>query len=110
MKIWENYHFENDGLNMLCHMNMIVLKLNLDGMFSPIDGRFGVLICRHAWMTYMTNEPPTIDPSLKLGNNPTWEKPWTGTTTQTLGAYRPYSTVKLKYQSANDTLKPKERE
>ena len=59
----------------------------------------------------MTNEPPTIDASLRVGStNPKWERAWHGTTTQTLGAYRPYSTVKLKYQSANDTLKPKARE
>jgi NADH ubiquinone oxidoreductase subunit NDUFA12 len=62
-------------------------------------------------MTYMTNEPPTLDPSLKVGStNHKWERAWTGTATQTAGAYRPYSTVKLKYQSANDTLKPKARE
>ena len=66
---------------------------------------------RHAWMTYMTNEPPTLDPIIKVGNtNPKWERAWTGTATQTKGAYQPYSTVKLKYSSANDTLKPKERE
>ena len=59
----------------------------------------------------MTNEPPTIDASLRVGStNPKWERAWHGTTTQTLGAYRPYSTVKLKYQSVDDTLKPKARE
>jgi hypothetical protein len=58
----------------------------------------------------MTNEPPTMDPMLRFGNHPKWEKPWPGTATQSPGAYRPYSTVKLKYQSANDTLKPKTRE
>ena len=65
---------------------------------------------RHAWMTYMTNEPPTMDPLLKVGNHPKFEKPWTGTATMTNGAYRPYSTVKLKYNSANETLKPGPRE
>ena len=62
-------------------------------------------------MTYMTNEPPTLDPTLRVGStNPKWEKAWQGTATLSDGAYRPYSTVKLKYQSANETLKPKARE
>jgi hypothetical protein len=62
-------------------------------------------------MTYMTNEPPTLDKSLKPGStNQKWEKAWTGTATLSPGAYRPYSTVKLKYNSANETLKPKARE
>jgi hypothetical protein len=62
-------------------------------------------------MTYMTNEPPTIDPLLVSGStNPKWEKEWRGTATLSEGAYRPYSTVKLKYQSANDTLTPRPRE
>jgi len=62
-------------------------------------------------MTYMTNDPPTLDPVLRVGNtNPKWERAWLGTATQTEGAYRPYSTVKLKYNSAYETLKPKERE
>jgi len=70
----------------------------------------GVDDCRHAWMTYMVNEPPTMDKSLKVGNYPKWEKQWTGTATLSEGAYRPYSTVKLKYNSATETLKPKSRE
>ena len=75
--------------------------------FPPIGGANG----RHAWMTYMTNEPPTIDHTLKVGStNPKWEVAWRGTATQTDGAYRPYSTVKLKYESANNTLTPKARE
>jgi hypothetical protein len=62
-------------------------------------------------MTYMTNESPTLDKSLKPGStNQKWEKAWTGTATLSPGAYRPYSTVKLKYNSANETLKPKARE
>ena len=62
-------------------------------------------------MTYMTNEPPTLDKSLNPGStNSKWEVSWNGTATQTDGAYRPYSTVKLKYQSANETLTPKARE
>jgi NADH ubiquinone oxidoreductase subunit NDUFA12 len=62
-------------------------------------------------MTYMTNEPPTLDPTIKVGStNPKWEKQWHGTPTFTDAAYRPYSTVKLKYESANDTIKPKARE
>jgi hypothetical protein len=32
MRIWENCRFENDGLSMPNPMNMIALKLNLDGM------------------------------------------------------------------------------
>jgi len=62
-------------------------------------------------MTYMTNEPPTVDPNMRPGStNTKFEKEWTGTATLSPGAYRPYSTVKLKYQSANDTLTPKARE
>ena len=62
-------------------------------------------------MTYMTNEPPSLDPSMKPGStNPKWEKEWTGTPALSDAAYRPYSTVKLKYQSANETLRPRERE
>jgi hypothetical protein len=47
---------------------------------------------------------------LKVGNFPKWEKAWTGTGTLSEGAYRPYSTVKLKCNSANETLKPKSRD
>ena len=31
MKIWENYHYVNDGSSMLNHTSMIVPRLNLDG-------------------------------------------------------------------------------
>jgi hypothetical protein len=61
-------------------------------------------------MTYMANEPPTLDKTLDPGStNPKWEIGWRGTATQTDGAYRPYSTVKLKVESANGTLTPKAR-
>ena len=51
-----------------------------------------------------------MDKNLKVGIYPKWEKQWTGTATLIDRAYRPYSTVKSKYNSANENLKPKSRE
>jgi len=53
----------------------------------------------HAWISYMVDKPPTEDPILKTGVR-AWELPeHRPNFTQTRAAYRPYSTVKPKFNA-----------
>jgi len=80
----------------------LVPTLSLDGRFSAVLLRSLSLMSgvdketRHAWLAYMVDKPPGVEPVLKHEVRP-WEKSeHVGNLTFSRGAYKPYSTCVTK--------------
>ncbi|KAI9818497.1 MAG: hypothetical protein M1827_000556 [Pycnora praestabilis] len=62
----------------------------------------------HAWMSYLSQEPPTADKLVAVGVR-SWELPeHRPNLTASRAAYRPYSTVRMKYSAWEPKAKPRQ--